>query len=200
MIDLSKQWQYEKLDFKGCWHLAYYIPNKRGNGTLAGKMIDFKDGDLKSINSWSQWAGDELSKLGIEFHYIIRALGSNELEPLKGKPCAIMGANLGKRLGAKYAPWLINKKRATKSLHTLKTYQERFDELHEVYIANDKGGEDLNNKNVLIIDDITTTNCTIAEMKRAIFEKWPEANLHLFCLGKTEYDQASNDTISLKYF
>lgn len=199
MIDLSKQTQYKQLEIDGCWHLAYYIPSNRAIGTLAGKLINFKDGVPNIVKGWCNWASDELSKLDIDFDYIVRALGSNELTPTKGKSCAALGRHLAESLDVSYIPTLLSKKRATKPMHTLRTYQERYDELHGVYVAHDIG-EDLNGNNVLIIDDITTTNCTIAEIKRAITEKWPSVNLYLFCLGRTDYDSKANDAITQEYF
>lgn len=52
--------------------------------------------------------------------------------------------------------------------------------------------ENLNNKNILIIDDITTSCTTVAEMVRTIKAEWPDAKCYLFCLARTNHEMNAN--------
>lgn len=199
MINLSTNPQYTQLNIYGCWHLAYYLPANRAEGTLAHKIIEFKNGSQAAIKRWSKWAAVELEKLDIHFDYIVRALSSQETVPLKGKPCSKLGRYLAEVLNAEYAAMALSKSRKTRPLHSLSNRAERIDELRGVYQAHpDK--YNFNDKNILIIDDVTTANITITEIVRAMQEVWPTANLYFFCLGKTEYDNSLNDNITKEYF
>jgi len=199
MIDLSNTPQYRGLQISGCWHLAYYLSANRAPGTLARKIIEFKDGYPAAIKRWSTWAGIELENLDIQFDFIVRALGSQETMPLKGKPCSYLGKHLAEVLKAKYAAMALSKSRTTKPLHTLPNRAERILELDGVYQTHPEKFN-FNGKNVLIVDDVTTANITITEIVRAMKLAWPKANLYFFCLGKTEYDLSLNDNITKKYF
>jgi len=199
MISLLTNPQYKQLNISGCWHLAYYLSANRGAGTLAHKIIEFKNGYPAAIKRWSKWAGIELKKLDIQFDYIVRALGSNETLPIKGKPCSELGRHLAEVLNANYAAMALSKSRKTRPLHALTNRAERTHELHGVYQAHPEK-YNFNEKNILIIDDVTTANITITEIVRAIKQAWPTANLYFFCLGKTEYDVSLNDNITKKYF
>jgi len=167
MINLFTNPQYSQLNISGCWHLAYYLPGNRGGGTLAQKIIEFKNGSQAAIKRWSKWAGVELEKLDIDFDYIVRALGSQETKPLKGMPCSELGRYLAEVLDAEYAAMALSKSRKTRSLHSLADLVMRKDELRGVYQA-DSENYNFNDKNILIIDDVTTSNTTITEIVRAM--------------------------------
>lgn len=199
MINASQDPQYQGLKLKSFWHLAYYISSNRPAGSLAAEIINFKNNETRSVAAWAKWSADELRSTGIQFDYIIRALGSAELTATVNKPCGRLGKYLAGELGSVYAPTLLSKSRATQPLHTLGGPYGRFNELNGVYSANEIG-IDLNHKSILIIDDVTTTSCTIAEIQRALLQKWPHVNLHLFCLGRTTYELTANDHISTQYF
>jgi hypothetical protein len=199
MISISNNSPYKELNIAGGWHLAYYLPANRGVGTIARKILEFKNNCPTAIEEWSNWAGSELNKLDIKFDYIVRALGSAETIPLKGKPCSLLGRNLAKILNANYAAMAISKLRETKPLHKLSNRSQREEELKGIYKAHPENFN-FNNKNILIIDDVTTASITITEIVRAIKEAWPNANLYFFCLGKTSYDDTLNDHITKKYF
>ena len=201
MIEITHEFEYRNLHFGGCWHLAYYIPQNRGNGTLAGKIIQFKENNGGVVQKWCNWAATDLGDLEISFDYIVRALGSRELQASGTKACDVLGDFLADYLDAEYIPQVLSKHRATRPMHELKTYYERVNEMHGVYYVNESGDDyDLDDKNILILDDITTTSCTISEIKRALEEAWPEVNLHLFCIGRTSRNQSANDDIDMSYF
>ena len=199
MFNLSiSDYQYRNLRLKACWHLAYYHPNKKPVGSLSNYIIEFKDGNLNVIKKWAEWAGDQLEEKEIQFDYIVRALGSQEISPGENRPLDILGEILANRLNAEYIPGLLGKKRATKPMHNL-NLADRKAEITNVYYANG-GGLDLNNKNVIILDDITTTTCTAGEIKRALKAKWPNVNLYLLCLGRTTRDEIADEQICHNYF
>ncbi|QJB29889.1 hypothetical protein HF329_00630 [Chitinophaga oryzae] len=197
MFDISHQHPY----LNGAWHLAYYIPSLRNiEGTLSNHIIKFKDKEQQQLKGWALWSKDKLPQVGINFDYVVRALGSNELKVTKGtKSMDVIGGFLERSFSWKYVPETLEKNRITKPLHFLKTKPEREVEIHESYFVAKKDNN-FAHKHILIIDDVTTTQTTIKEIIRALKTEWPSAKYYLFCLGRTDYNENGNDHIKNSYF
>lgn len=195
MIEISNQ------DFflNKVWHLAYYIPSNRLQGSLSNYLIEFKDNETNSVNSWSRWAKDELAKTNVPFHFIIRALGGAETQATGSKGLDVLGRCLARALNAIYCPEVLQKNRSTPSMHTLKRKAERETALLGSYIVADHQ-YDFNNKNILIIDDVCTSGTTIMEIIRALRDIWPDGNYYFFFLAKTNHNKNANDNIKQQYF
>ena len=73
----------------------------------------------------------------------------------------------------------------TKTTQPLKTQnlQGRKDEMRNIYKL--KTDINLNNKKVLIVDDIRTTGTTISEITETIKSKYPHSQIASFCLAQT---------------
>ncbi|MGZ4089664.1 MAG: ComF family protein [Bacteroidia bacterium] len=147
-------------------------------------MIDFKSNDTQIVNKWVNKIVPIIQSLNIEFHYVLRALGSKETEATGTRPLDKLGVELEKKLGYSYVPTLIKKNRETTPLHTFRKKYERQDELENVYyMDNDIDLE--NDKNYLILDDINTTGSTLKTIREVIREKYPNAKVYFFTLGRT---------------
>lgn len=195
MKDISHELSF----LSGAWHLSYYIPEFKPYGSLSYNILQFKNFKESIVKSWTNWSKDELSKLGIHFDYIIRALGSNELSVSYNKGLDYLGIFLEQKLPSLYIPEILKKNYLTPPMHTL-SRTDRGNEIHNSYIVTDQT-KDFNNKNILILDDVITTGTTIREIHRALNEVWQNGNYHLFCLSKTlRGDMHANDDISMKYF
>ncbi|SFW84036.1 hypothetical protein [Chitinophaga sancti] len=199
MIDFTTD--CSRLGVYGAWHLVFYLSKYRNTpGTYSNYIIKFKEKEVDVIKAWTKWALIEIPKLNIHFDYIIRALGSAELRHQPdSKGLDIIGGWLAKKMSSVYCPEVLMKTRVTKPMHTLKTRPEREAEMHMAYVVADKKF-DLNNKNILIIDDVTTAKITTAEMLRALRVEWPRARFYIFCLGKTEYEDYLNDVVPINIF
>ncbi|OQP57843.1 hypothetical protein [Niastella populi] len=200
MISLLTEWKYRTLGLHGAWHLCYYVSAERQtNGTLPYYVIQFKDNNQQWVHKWCNWASTVLSGTDINFDCIIRALGSRELRPSGQKALDKLGTVLAKQLNCEYSPTILAKHRETPPMHTIRTRDERRQMMENVYfVANQE--KDLNNKNVLILDDVTTSNTTISAILEVLKQQWPHGRYYFFCLGKTEYDGALNESINLSHF
>ena len=199
MQSLLSDYTYRFLALKDAWHLAYYIPEQREDmTTLSGKLVQFKEYDLNITKGWIRWSIDSFKEKSLKYDYIIRALGHAELIASGKKPLDLLGHHLANNICCTYAPFIVKKNRVTKALHFLKL-DERKAEIHEAYEVADNT-IDLNQKKILIIDDIGTTNTTISEIMRAIRVAWPKVQFSYFCLGRTNHTPTANDSIPLTYF
>lgn len=183
MNSLLGERQYKWLGLRGCWHLEFYNPADHEPGTISGSILNFKDRNANAVEEWSERAYTDLKASGIQFHCIVRALGSSELQPNGRKALDLLGQYLSKRLESNYLPQILSKSRITKPMHTMKLADRQI-EMDNVYIAG-PGNYDFNGKNILILDDVTTTNTTLKEILRALKTAWPKANFYFFCLGRT---------------
>ncbi len=189
----------QNLGFINAWHLVYYVPSRIEDKTLySNSILAFKNGNEKAVQAWSDWAAEMLSKTNISFKIIIRALGSKEIYPNENCPLNILGRHLERKLGAKFLPNVLKKKKTTQPLQTLNTKEMRLHAIggsYEVYNSN----VNLNGVNVLILDDIITSGTTMNEIMRVLKQKWYRGNYYLFCLGKTSYDDNANENVFDKY-
>jgi hypothetical protein len=207
--------EYPSLNLVRAWHLVYYIPRNNDPTHFSKYVLDFKNGDLDSVSSWSNWIIEEFQNLlksigrNPGFSCIIKAHGSSELINNCSKPLNKIGMDLMYHFGWNYQPSLLKKTRVTNPLHTLGSRNSRENEISGSYkvdfedlVLNSAYLQDLNYENVLIIDDVFTTGSTTSEILRALREKWPDARYHLLCLAKTirNYDSESNSSVTTEYY
>lgn len=193
------------------YYLCYYLPaNKFTQDEHSKKIIEFKSN--KGISKWIKWIIDEFKANDIKFDYIVRALGHKELSvPHKKKleeitkqdgewlmPLDYMGYLLQKRVGGEYIPHALIKTKMIEKLAPLKLVA-RTEQLKGAYDVGDDC-PDLNNKTVLIIDDITTSKSTAKAIANAIKKKYPKASFILFTLAKTADLVSANNGITKEYF
>lgn len=181
------------------WHLCYYYTNQRDR--YSNKLLNFKNGIEKDLNEWLNWAKLELVETleaeGIKIDYVIRVLGSQETIPLRSKPVAFLARNIASEIGARYIPRILSKKHNTAKFTKLNSLDERINEISGVYQVSDE--YDLNGKNILIVDDITTSGTTLRYVRQAILRKYKNARFYGFCLGKTSYDHSANENINARF-
>lgn len=204
MISLLNDEPYQDLNLRGAWHLAYCMPFDKSPYTLSGKLWLVKANAVIYLKGWDDWAFDSLKSTGIRFNYILAAIPSMNLKPEIYSPAELLASRISIDLEISQ-PDVLRKKRMTWPLHQSKNYQSRKKDLDQVYEAFDDLAlpygprVNFNNKNILIIDDITASGSTIAEILRALRVKWPMGNYYFFCLGRTTYEKTSNENIVCKY-
>lgn len=196
------------------YHLCYYLPvNKFTQDEHSKKILEFKNNrDENIILKWRKWVIDEFKDNDIKFDYIVRALGHKELSISHKKkleeiteqdrewliPLDYIGYSLQKRVGGEYIPHAIVKTKMIEKLAPLKLLA-RAEQLKGAYNVGDDC-PDLNNKTVLIIDDITTSKVTAKAIAHAIKKKYPKASFILFTLAKTIDLVSANNDITKEYF
>lgn len=188
-----------QLNLIGAWHLVYYIPKNGDETDLSGYLLGFKNGHPISINKWKTWVADEISQLNIRLDLVVRAVGSQELVPGNKPGLDTLGNAISTIKGCTYNPKILNKIRIFPALHTIPNAIDRSAAINGSYEVVDLS-IDYSNKNILIIDDVTTSKSTITEILRALRKEWPTANYYFFCLGKTEYLTNLNKNIEQSYF
>lgn len=195
MIEISNQYFF----LSKVWHLAYYIPNNRPQGSLSNYILKFKENETYFVKSWSRWAKDELAKTNVPFDFIIRALGGTETQVTGLKGLDTLGRYLAQELNAIYCPEVLQKIRPTPSMHTIRRKTDREAAMLGSYIVADHQ-YNFNNKNILIIDDVCTSGTTIMEIIRSLRDVWPDGHYYFFFLAKTNYNEHANDNIEQHYF
>ena len=144
--------------------------------------MDFKADKEKQKNAFSTIAASKFKEIEHNFDIVVRALGLDETTAQKPNRVRDIAIAIHKVVKAKYDPTLLSKTRVTKPLKPLKKY-ERIAELEDVYRLSEE--VDLNNKNILVIDDISTTGTTLMVIGQLIKSKYPDAILYGFILAKT---------------
>lgn len=183
--------------YSNAWHLAYYVPKNSGESderVYSDEMLNFKDGNRESIIKWSLWAASELQKLNIHFDYVIRALNSDEIMATDQSGLDVLGSHLEMRFGWKYCPSVLKKTRHGKPMKGMKKAQ-RQENVDGLYIIGNSS-VDFNGKNILILDDITTTGTTAAAINNTLKKKWPNGVYYFFALAKTNGRPNANNSIS----
>jgi hypoxanthine phosphoribosyltransferase len=129
---------------------------------------------------------DHLQDLGIdEDTLIIRALSSKEMkaDPNISKGLQRLGTSLSWVFDCDHFPSIIYKKRATATVKHL-GIAERRAELRGVY-GVDQNIVDLNERKVLLIDDVVTTGITVGAIIDAILKAFPKTRIEIFSLAWT---------------
>lgn len=166
------------------WYLYYYFRYPSGD-YLSHQIMDFKaDKDLQ-IQTFSQLAAEALAETDWTFDYVVRALGSKEITATKPNRVREIAKAIADKMHATYIPQLLKKKKATKPFKGGLSKQARIDQLEDVYEINVE--YDLNDKSVLIVDDISTTGTTFEVIAGVIKAKYPKARVYGFSLAKTTY-------------
>lgn len=184
-----EDFQYYAAGLAGAYHLVYYMPDKDDVTNWTHRVIEFKNGESPvDYAEITNLMTEAILEADFHFDYVTRVLGHNEIKALNKAPIIPFVKEIANATGANYHPQLLNKTRTTRPLHTLPTLQERKDEVRGVFFVKDKE-LDLNYKRLLIVDDITTSCTTIAEMVKTLKSEWPNIEIYLLCLARTIHNE-----------
>lgn len=166
------------------WYLYYYFKRGSTNDYLSLRLEDLKEDKEQAIKIFSALCKlSSLNSQGVKFDYVTRVLGSNELKAGPGSRVAPLAKGIAACVGAEYISKLLIKTKKTRSFKILNK-ADRIKEIKGVYAIGTP--YNLDNKNILVVDDITTTGTTFTEIARAIKEKYPTAKVYGFSLGRTK--------------
>jgi predicted amidophosphoribosyltransferase len=189
--------QFSCSGLDDAWYLYYYFRNPTSD-YLSHQLMDFKGDYKEQVGLFSSLAAEACAALNTKFGFVTRVLGSAEITPLTNSRVRTIAKAIAEKTGALYIPNLLKKTRVTRSLKGLNR-DDRYKELRGAYALNKE--YDLNEKNLLLVDDISTTGCSFEVISEVICEKYPEVNIFGFCLAKTKslyFDGVSHNPLEVE--
>lgn len=185
--------QYSDAGLEEAYHIVYYIPS--GDVTnWTSRVKSFKwSNDKTNYEAIIEECATAFKIANLKFDYVFRVLSSNETVAQNNSRLKPLAKRIAEVTRASYIPQILKKRRTTTSLHSLPDLASRKAEIKEVFEINQI--TDLNLKDVLIIDDISTACVTVAEMIKTLKKKWPLANFYLFCIARTSHNTLANQNI-----
>ena len=171
----------ESTDFgKTCYALARNYP-RDGNDVVSKWIKTMKDGNLYYAMAFGVYAGF-LIKDEAECECIVRALEHDELHADTKSITGLdaMGKEISEITGWIYDNTILSKKRVT----------SRLADLNRPLRQEALGGNYFCTKipkyrNILVIDDITTSGITLENIYKAIIEVRPGAKISFLVIGKS---------------
>jgi predicted amidophosphoribosyltransferase len=164
--------------FEKVWFMGYYFRWPTSD-YISRQVMDFKRGDLAPREAFGDLAAQEFEMLGRQFDYVTRMLGSKELVALKGNKVAAIATKIADTCGQHYHPNLVRKSRLTRELKYLNKGQRKaeMEDVYKIYKAID-----LNNKKVLIVDDVFTFGTSFEAIGDVLRHQNPDVRLFGFAL------------------
>ena len=145
--------------------------------------MDFKDDRDDQIKTFAALSAQAFGETDWTFDYVARALGSKEETARKPNRVREIAIAIADKIHAPYILQLLKKTRKTKAFKGGLSRQQRIAEIEDVYEIDEE--HDLNNKSILIVDDISTTGTTFEVIADVIRAKYPTAKIYGFCLART---------------
>jgi hypothetical protein len=183
---MERKIKFDDRRFIKLWHLFYYFPRKSSWDNNAQLILDFKTNSKPATEYLLECALRELRAYHLKEEIIvIRALKSTELKPGDGKVIALdmLGQGIATGIKGIYIPQLLCKKRLTKPLKDFDA-SGREREIAGVYEVRDIGLS-LDNRQIILIDDVVTTGVTSRAIARVILIRYPLAKINVFALAWT---------------
>jgi len=186
MVLMERKLRYEGNRFFKLYHLCYYFSKSNDFSAERKLILDFKKGDENALRHFSILALKSLEGNHIDDDvFIIRALHSNELKVTdrNSSPLDRLGDSLATVFDCTYYPKILTKTNATQPVKSLSLIERKI-ELDNVYQI-DTGLFDLNERKIIIIDDIVTTGTTASYIIDCILKEFPRAKINVFSLAWT---------------
>lgn len=180
------------------YYLCNYRPLHTGSDKLSHSLLRFKNALGFDLKAWIDCTVGELRQLDIPDDVIvIRALGSQETGIDRHANTALdqLGRAMADVLNLRWMPWLIGKSGPTRPLKSLAAKERRAELSHAYCLAGSYF--DLNDKRLLLIDDILTTGITITSIIRLVKQSFPRARFKVFTLAKSDYQSRLNRALRL---
>lgn len=168
------------------WHLFYYLPSKSAWDNNAQLILDFKNNQKSATDYLVDCTIREIKGYGLgEEIFIIRALKSTETRASDegSNSLDILEQRISVAIGGIYIPQLLVKNKATRPLKSLWA-KNREAELDGVYSIKELGFN-LNNRQMILLDDVVTTGAISRVIIRAVLNRFPTAKINTFSLGWT---------------
>ena len=145
-------------------------------------ILQFKEGKREIVDYWITTAQKALKNES--FDYILRPLSSQETDKVIEQPLDSLGKELSENKN--FIPDFFKKTDKHIPLHLLKNEEERDNTLKRIYQLNNYK-IDLNEKRILIIDDIISSGSTMKILSEILKEKYPKIEICCFTLAETSH-------------
>ncbi|KJH56955.1 hypothetical protein [Acinetobacter calcoaceticus] len=121
----------------------------------------------------------------IHIDYVVRALGSSETQASAGAPLQRIGLLVAKELNAQFIPYILSKNLTT-PMHQIAQRDQRQNNINNQYRAIRLNNQIIENKSILVIDDVVTTQSTALEIHRALATVCSNCTYTFLAFAKTE--------------
>lgn len=165
------------------YKLAYYIHT--GDHTEQ-EIINLKNNNFNAINKWTKVTELAIEQFNLNnVDYIVRALGSKEINCINPKPLDGIAQIIASKVNAKYMPERLTKKSVTEPLKFAGNKYNRNHIINGSYVFNNANIK--SNSTIMILDDLYTTGATTEDIIRSIHECDKSINIVIFTLLETVY-------------
>lgn len=167
-------------------HAFYYVPRRQDETNLSMWIIQMKSGKHPQMESkFSEIVINHINESNLKFDYLVRALGSSETQPNHNAPLQRVGVKIATTLDINFIPQILSKDLTT-PMHTIPNKDDRQDNIQNKYKGHLLNGSEISNKNILVIDDVITTQSTAIEIQRALSTVCKNCTFSFLALAKTE--------------
>jgi predicted amidophosphoribosyltransferase len=135
--------------------------------TKSGTQFNTPELEEKLIDGWVNWCAEEIANQNVQFDYIIRVPGHDEVTVNKSKCMYQICDRLSKKIGATYLSEVLLKSRVTTPQRQIVGDEDRRENVAGSMIVQPNNGR-INNKNILIIDDVKTEGWSALEALNAV--------------------------------
>ena len=182
---MQRRLRYSGNTYFKLYHLCYYFSRTSSLNEQKIKIHQFKKGNEQAMRHFIIRALQYLEphKMDDEL-LVLRALHSYETKAQDLlSPLDRLGDSIATVFGCSYYPGLLQKSRVTQPIKSL-NIRQRMAELDNAYQIN-PNLFDLNERKVLIIDDVVTTGATACAIIKAILTYFPRAKINVLSLAWT---------------
>lgn len=178
------------------YNLFNYLASGLDKDKYSNAILQFKKGRSIFVREIVKCSRIFARKNMDSYDYIIRALGSKEIESLGNKPLDYLCFQLADVLCAEYLKNFFAKSHKLSALKNINNKVERLEHLSNAYYIQNTNEVDLNRKKILLIDDIYTTGATIESMEKIIMKRFPDCIIEAFVIGRTVHEVIQIDNIN----
>jgi len=178
------------------YFLCRYIPKYIGTDRLSQSIISFKENTPPHPEAWISCAVEAMEDhLALSGSCVIRALGHTETSADSDNPRSLdkLCEGIAEAIKGKYHPEFLTKSKPVGKLTPL-TKTEREHAVKDAYQFEFTG---ILPKRILIVDDITTSGCTLRAIIASVRKVMPDIDISLFTLAWTDYEAYQNASLKL---
>ena len=162
------------------------------DGKLRTGILELKAGKKKLANYFGEKLVNFWNKIPEKIKntdYMVIPVPSHKKRIKERGYCqsSLIASKFAESFGMKFSNGLVRRIKETKYMNSLKDINERQENIKNAF---DISKQDIEVKNILIIDDILTSGSTLCELAKTIHAKYPDINL-------TALTIASGDTYDL---
>jgi predicted amidophosphoribosyltransferase len=179
--------QYYERGFSLC----NYVSVQHGSDSLSEQIRNLKTFHIGSPTAspllafWSKWLVESIALTREEYDIILRVPGHDEITTNEKKALHVIAQTVASQIVASLQPNMLIKKHVTapqRNNDVLPDVKRRATNITDSFEVNPSYKE-LQNKNILIIDDVITTGATLKEVGKVLSGTNSTNKLYFFTLA-----------------